>query len=165
MPASYGVGIAVKPSAALTIAADVKRIEYSDVQSVGNPLSNLFLGKPLGAEGGPGFGWRDITAWKLGVTYAASDTWTLRTGYGHSGNPVPGSETLFNILAPGVVSHHITAGATYTTGSGVELTGYVMHAPKQTVRGVGSIPAPYGGGNADISLGETSFGLSAGFKF
>ena len=35
----------------------------------------------------------------------------------------------------------------------------------QTVRGAGSIPAPYGGGEADISLGETSFGLSAGFKF
>ena len=165
VPASYGAGIAVKPSAALTIAADVKRIEYSDIQSVGNPLSNLFLGKPLGAEGGPGFGWRDITAWKLGVTYVASDTWTLRTGYGHSGNPVPAAETLFNILAPGVVSHHLTAGATYTTGSGVELTGYVMHAPKQTVRGAGSIPAPYGAGDADISLGETAFGLSAGFKF
>ena len=58
-----------------------------------------------------------------------------------------------------------TGGATYTTGSGVELTGYVMHAPKQTVRGAGSIPAPYGGGEADISLGETAFGLSAGFKF
>ena len=42
-----------------------------------------------------------------------------------------------SLVAPGVVSHHITAGATYTTGSGVELTGYVMHAPKQTVRGVG----------------------------
>lgn len=165
VPASYGMGVAVKPSAALTIAADVKRIEYSDIQSVGNPLSNLFLGKPLGAEGGPGFGWRDITAWKLGVTYVASDRWTLRTGYGHSGNPVPESETLLNILAPGVVSHHLTGGATYTTASGVELTGYVMHAPKQTVRGAGSIPAPYGGGEADISLGETAFGLSAGFKF
>ena len=99
------------------------------------------------------------------MTYVASDKWTLRTGYGHSGNPVPRSETLLNILAPGVVSHHLTGGATYTTGSGVELTGYVMHAPKQTVRGAGSIPAPYGGGEADISLGETSFGLSAGFKF
>jgi long-chain fatty acid transport protein len=40
-----------------------------------------------------------------------------------------------------------------------------MHAPKQTVRGKGSIPAPYAGGEADVSLGETSFGFSAGVKF
>ena len=165
VPASFGAGIAIKPTPALTLAADVKHIQYSQVASVGNPLSVLFTGKPLGSENGPGFGWRDITAVKVGLTYVASDRWTLRTGYGHSENPVPASETLFNVLAPGVVTHHVTAGATYTTASGLELTGYVMHAPKQTVHGSGSIPAPYGGGEADVSLGETSFGLSAGVKF
>ncbi len=165
VPASYGAGIAVKPVPALTLAADVKRIDYSGIASVGNPLSVLFGGTPLGADQGPGFGWRDITAWKLGLTYEASERWTLRTGYGHSGNPVPASETLLNVLAPGIVADHYTAGATFKASSGLELTGYVMHAPKQTVRGSGSIPAPYGGGEADISLGETSFGLSAGVKF
>jgi len=165
VPASYGAGIAVKPVPALTLAADVKRIDYAGVASVGNSLSLLFAGKPLGADGGPGFGWRNITAWKLGATYVASPRWTLRAGYGHSGNPVPAAETLFNVLAPGVVSHHITAGATYTTAGGLELTGYAMHAPKQTVRGAGSIPLNYGGGEADVSLGETSFGLSAGVRF
>lgn len=165
VPASFGAGIAIKPTKRLTVAADVKHIQYSQIASVGNPLSVLFTGKPLGSDNGPGFGWRDVTAVKVGLTYVASDRWTLRTGYGHSGNPVPASETLFNILAPGIVSHHITAGATYTTASGMELTGYVMHAPKQTVRGSGSIPLPYGGGEADVSLGETSFGLSAGVRF
>lgn len=165
VPASFGAGIAIKPTKRLTLAADVKHIQYSQIASVGNPLSVLFTGKPLGSEDGPGFGWRDITAVKVGLTYVASERWTLRTGYGHSGNPVPASETLFNILAPGIVSHHITAGATYTTTGGLELTGYVMHAPKQTVHGSGSIPLPYGGGEADVSLGETSFGLSAGVKF
>ncbi|MFM2300461.1 MAG: hypothetical protein RLZZ84_197 [Pseudomonadota bacterium] len=165
VPVSFGAGVAVKPVPALTLAADVKRIQYAGVASVGNPLSILFTGKPLGADGGPGFGWRNITSYKLGVTYAASDRWTVRAGYGHSGNPVPASETLFNILAPGIVSHHFTAGATYTTAAGLELTGYAMHAPKQTVRGNGSIPMNYGGGEADVSLGETSFGLSAGVRF
>ncbi len=165
VPASYGAGIAIKAAPALTLAADIKRIDYSGVASVGNSLALLFAGKPLGADGGPGFGWRNITAWKLGATYVASPRWTLRAGYGHSGNPVPAAETLFNILAPGVVSHHFTAGATHTFASGLELTGYAMHAPKQTVRGAGSIPLNYGGGEADVSLGETSFGLSAGVRF
>lgn len=165
VPASFGGGIAIKPVPALTLAADVKRIQYSGVPSVGNPLAILFTGKPLGADGGPGFGWRDITAYKLGVTYVASERWTVRAGYGHSQSPVPASETLFNILAPGIVSHHFTGGATYTTASGLELTGYAMHAPKQTVHGSGSIPLNYGGGEADVSLGETSVGASIGIRF
>ena len=164
VPASWGGGIAVKPVAALTLAADVKRIEYSGVASVGNPLALLFAGKPFGAVGGPGFGWRDITVFKLGLTYVASPKLTLRTGYGHSDNPVPSSETLLNILAPGVVQDHFTVGATWTSPSGLEVTGYALHAPKKTVRGSGSIPAPYGGGDADISLGETAVGLSFGLK-
>lgn len=165
VPESYGAGIAIKPVPALTVAADVKRILYSGIPSVGNPLSILFTGTPLGADGGPGFGWRDITAYKVGVTYVASNRWTVRAGYGHSGNPVPQSETLFNILAPGVTKHHFTAGATYTTASGLEITGFAMHAPKQTVHGSGSIPLNFGGGEADVSLGETSLGLSAGVRF
>lgn len=165
VPASWGGGVALNISDRLTFAGDVKRIEYSGIASVGTPLSPLFLGKPFGASDGPGFGWRDITVYKLGVTYAASDRLTLRAGYGHSGNPVPVSETLLNVLAPGVVQDHLTLGATVVVKPGLEVTGYAMQAPKQVVKGNGSIPAPYGGGEADIDLSETSAGLSAGFIF
>ena len=164
-PASWGAGLAVKASPALTLAADVKRIEFSGVASVGNPLSQLFTGAPFGAANGPGFGWRDITAVKVGANYVVSPNWTVRAGYGHAGNPIPSSQTLLNILAPGVVQHHLTAGATWTSPSGLEVTGYLLHALKNTVRGSGSIPAPYGGGEADIALAETAVGLSAGWKF
>lgn len=164
VPASWGGGVAIKASPALTVAADVKRIEYSGVKSVGTPLAPLFLGKPFGANDGPGFGWRDITVVKAGVSYVVSPRLTVRAGYGHSENPVPTSQTLLNILAPGVVTDHLTAGLTWTSGSGLEVTGYVLHAPKQTVRGSGSIPAPYGSGEADVSLAETAVGLSIGWK-
>ncbi|MCW1384072.1 outer membrane protein transport protein [Novosphingobium sp. KCTC 2891] len=164
VPASWGFGVAVRPVDRLTIAADFKRIEYAGVASVGNPLSVLFTGTPFGAKDGPGFGWRNISVYKVGLTYKASERITLRTGYGRSGNPVPSSETLLNILAPGVVRDHYTLGATWTPSSGPEVTGFVMHAPSQTVKGSGSIPAPYGGGEADVRLGETSFGLSFGFR-
>lgn len=165
VPASWGGGVAVALSDKLTIAGDVERIEYSDVKSVGTPLSPLFSGKAFGAADGPGFGWRDIAVYKLGVTYAASDRLTLRAGYGHSGNPVPASETLLNVLAPGVVQHHFTLGATVVVEPGLEVTGYAMHALKHVVRGNGSIPASYGGGEADIHLSESSVGLSFGLSF
>ena len=159
VPASYGAGISVQPGGGLTLGADVKHIQYSKVGSVGNPLAPLFAGVPFGADGGPGFGWRDVTAYKIGASYAFDDSFTLRAGYGHSQNPVPSSETFLNILAPGVVQDHFTLGGSVLVGKGQEITAFVMRAPNKTVRGSGSIPAPYGGGEADISLAETAIGF------
>ncbi len=62
IPETYGVGIAVKATQDLTLAADVQRIEYSEVDSVGNSLSNFFVGNRLGSKNGPGFAWKDVTA-------------------------------------------------------------------------------------------------------
>lgn len=165
VPASWGFGVSVKAGERLTLGADYKRIEYSGVKSVGNPLSPLFAGVPFGADNGPGFGWQDIDVVKFGAVYRASDSLTLRAGYGRSDNPVPASQTFLNILAPGVVTDHFTGGATVQLADNLELTGYVMHAPRNTVRGAGSIPLPYGGGEADVHLAETATGLSVGFQF
>jgi long-chain fatty acid transport protein len=165
VPASYGIGLALKPSDRLTLAVDAKRIEYSGVASVGTPLAPLFAGVPFGADGGPGFGWNDVDVFKIGAAYKVDDGLELRAGYGHSQNPVPASETFLNILAPGVVQDHFTVGATIGLGSGMELTGYAMHAPNSTVNGSGSIPAPFGGGEANISLAETALGVGFGWSF
>lgn len=165
VPASWGGGVAVKLTNALTLASDIKRIEYSGIKSVGAPLAQLFTGNAFGSANGPGFGWQNVTVYKVGATYAASPRLTLRAGYGRSDNPVPASQTLLNILAPGVVQSHYTLGATWTTASGLEVTGYAMRAPKNRVNGSGSIPAPYGGGEANVALAETATGLSFGWKF
>ena len=165
VPASWGFGVSIKASDRLTLGADYKRIEYSDVPSVGNPLSPLFAGVPFGAKKGPGFGWQDVDVVKFGAVYRASDKLTLRAGYGRSDNPVPKSQTFMNLLAPGVVTDHFTAGATVKLNEKFELSGYVMHAPRNQVRGAGSIPLNYGGGEADIYLAETATGFSLGFPF
>ncbi|WAT17697.1 outer membrane protein transport protein [Aurantiacibacter sp. MUD11] len=164
VPTAYGAGIAVTPVEGLTFAADVKRIEYSGVNSVGNPLGVLFTGVPFGADDGPGFGWEDVTVFKLGASYDVSESLTLRTGYGRSDNPVPRSETFLNILAPGVVQDHFTVGATWRSESGFELTAYAMRAPRNEVLGLNSIPMNYGGGEANIYLAETAFGLEFGLE-
>lgn len=165
VPASWGFGVAIRASNRLTLGADYKRIEYSDVPSVGNTLAPLFAGRPFGAQDGPGFGWRDIDVVKVGAVYRASDDLTLRAGWGRSDNPVPASQTFLNLLAPGVVTDHFTAGATVNLNAGLELTGFVMHAPRNRVRGSGSIPLNYGGGESDIHLAETATGVSLGFRF
>lgn len=162
VPENYGAGLAWQATRALTLAADVQRIEYSGVPSVGRSLAPLFAGNPLGSDDGPGFGWRDVTVWKLGANYDWSDDLTLRAGYSHVSAPVPSGQTLLNILAPGVVRDHASVGATWKTAGG-ELSLSYTRAFRETVRGSGSIPAlPFGGGEADIHLSEHILGVAWG---
>lgn len=172
IPASYGVGIAFRPVPQATVAFDVVRIEYEGVASVGNPLLPNFAQAPLGANGGAGFGWRNVTAYKLGVDYAVDPTLTLRAGYNYGKQPIPARETLFNVLAPGTVESHYTLGATWTLANKGELTFAFMYAPEVEVKGTGSIPtgALFGNpsipnGNADIRLKEFSLGVAYGWRF
>jgi len=165
VPASYGLGIAVKATPALTLAADVQRIEYSDVNSVGNPISNLTsYGKKLGSKNGGGFGWTDVTALKLGASYAWDEKLTIRAGYNHASQPIPDKETFFNILAPGVVQDHVTLGATYVLPNNAELSFAYMHAFEDKVRGQASIPSSFGGGESNIKMYEDSLGVAYGWK-
>ena len=60
----------VKAMPKLTLAGDIQRINYGDVPSVGNPVDCFFAGTcMLGASNGPGFGWRNTTVYKIGVSY------------------------------------------------------------------------------------------------
>ncbi|MEO8104191.1 MAG: outer membrane protein transport protein, partial [Betaproteobacteria bacterium] len=74
MPSNYTVGIGLQPTPDLSFALDYKRILYSGVNSVGNRSSNQ---APLGAGGGPGFGWQDVSVVKFGVEYTLDRSLTL----------------------------------------------------------------------------------------
>jgi len=165
IPSSYGAGVAFKATDRLDLLADVLRINYSEVPSVGNPLGLLFTGHPLGSTGGPGFGWRDVTVYKIGANYRISRAWQVRAGWGYTTKPIPRDQTFLNILAPGVVHQHYTVGATWTAPSGLEVSAYALRAPNKTIRGAGSIPAALGGGEANISLSETAAGVGLGWKY
>lgn len=165
IPSNYGVGLAVKATPTTTVAADVERIQYSDVGSVSNPLVFPPTGPAtmLGGGQGSGFGWQDMTVFKLGVSHDFSSTFTLRAGWNHNNQQIPTSQTFFNILAPGVVQDHLTLGATWKLPNKGELTVAYMHAFSKTVNGSGSIPTGFGGGNANLTMFEDSLGISYGW--
>lgn len=171
IPENYGAGLAYEATPDWTLAADIQTIRYSQVGSVGNSSASLFAGQlQLGAANGPGFGWRDVSVVKIGVSHRLRSDLTLRGGVSFANQAVPQAETFFNILAPGVVRNHLTLGATWTTSGGNELTGFFAHAFGETVKGAGSIPAGFppagfGGGNADVQLKENIIGISYGWKF
>jgi long-chain fatty acid transport protein len=170
VPENYGVGLAFEATPAWTVAADVQTIRYSKVGAVGNSAASFFAGQSqLGAANGPGFGWKDVTVLKLGASHKLRSDLTLRAGFSVANQPVPQAETFFNILAPGVITKHVTLGASWTTAGGGEFTGFFAHGLGETVNGSASIPPGFppgfGGGNANIRLKENILGISYGWQF
>jgi long-chain fatty acid transport protein len=166
IPSNFGVGTAVKATSQTTVALDVERINYSGVDSVGNtftamPTTAGGTGPQLGATGGPGFGWQDMTIIKLGVSYDVDSMLTLRAGYNHNNQQIQGSQTLLNVLAPGVVQNHLSLGGTWKLANKQEVTLAYIHAFNQTVSG--PIMTGLGGGNANISMHEDSLSFSFGW--
>jgi long-chain fatty acid transport protein len=165
IPAHYSIGIAFAPTPAWTVAFDIGRIEYSGVPAVGNPSSNP---AQLGTANGPGFGWRDVDVFKLGVAWKMSDAWTLRAGYNRGDNPITAADVTFNILAPGVIKDHYTAGFTYALDKNREITGAAMLARRQSVTGPSLFNAVLGAGaagNETIRMREASLGIAFGWRF
>jgi long-chain fatty acid transport protein len=168
IPANYGVGIAFKASPVTTFAFDVEQIDYSGVPSVGTPFTSVppafgGTGALLGSSGGPGFGWENMTIFKLGMSHAFSSTFTMRAGYNHNNQQIPNNQTLLNILAPGVVQDHLSLGGTWTLADKSEITVAYIHAFSKTVNGSGSIPPQLGGGEANLTMHEDSIGISYGW--
>lgn len=161
IPANFAGGISVKVRPRVTLALDVERILYGQVKSIANSDANQ---APLGAPNGPGFGWHDITVEKTGFDFKVSSALTLRTGYNHAQPVFDGSQTFFNILAPGVVQHHVSFGGTWQLNERQELTLAYIHAFKATINGVNSIPPTAGGGNVNLSMYQDSIGVAFAWK-
>lgn len=176
IPSNWGLGVAFKPMPAWLVALDYERINYSDVKSVNNP-SNLILqcagGDPsacLGGSNGTGFGWQDVDVIKIGVQYELNAQWTLRAGYNHSDNPIRASDVTINILAPGVIRDHATAGATWKWDAQNELSTAFMYAFNNTVQGSSLFnnffpPQAQASMEEKIQLREWSLGVQWAHKF
>jgi len=151
IPASITAGVAWKARPNLTLLMDVQRIFYSGVPAISNPLGP----PPFGGVGGPGFGWDNINVLKLGMEWEANDRMTWRAGYAYSENPVGPEDVSLGILAPGVVTHHLTAGGTYALSDNNEIDFAIEYAPRNSVTG------PTLGGPTTISMSQIS--LSVGW--
>jgi long-chain fatty acid transport protein len=149
IPATWTVGLALDVTPKSKFVLDIQEVMYSDIKSVGNPFSPLLTqcmpgagpgGSGLGAGclGGPngaGFGWEDMTIVKLGYQWQSSPKWIWRFGFSTGDQPIPSSEVLINIVAPGVMEEHVTFGFTRTLGKSSEVNFALMVAPSNSVTG------------------------------
>ncbi len=169
IPTNWLLGLAWKTPMGGTLLADIQGISFSEVDSVGNPFSNLRsplnpTGGLLGQSNGPGFGWDDMTIFKLGYQWSTSPDWTWRVGISHANQIIGSSEVLFNILAPAVITNHITGGFTYRVSANNELSVSLMHALNESVKGPNPLDAP-GAQTVEIEMSQWDVGLSYSWKF
>ncbi|WP_166145908.1 OmpP1/FadL family transporter [Methylosinus sp. RM1] len=138
IPATVTAGLAFDLLPNVTLLADWRHIFYSQVASVGNSSQLPFR---FGLSNGPGFGWSDVDAVKFGAEWRATPDWTFRIGYAHNNNPIQPRDVTINILAPGVVTDHLSGGLSYrvTPNATIDLAAIV--SPRHSVSGIEVTPA------------------------
>ena len=160
IPANYAIGIKIQAAPTTTIAFDIEQIMYSEIKAIANP-NNGWTGGILGEDDGPGFGWEDMTVFKLGVQHQFSKAFEARIGYVYGEQPIPEGETQFNVIAPAVVESHLTLGGTWTLSNGAEVSGYYMHAFENTVNG-DSPTNPQDAGHGNLRMSQDAIGIAYG---
>jgi long-chain fatty acid transport protein len=172
IPANWSVGLAYKVTPKSTATFDIQHIQYSDVKAIANTGPAL-TGAPfdvvnrggLGADNGLGFGWNDMTIFKLGWLYEHNDKFTYRFGVSHGDQPIDDDEVLFNVLAPAVIETHLTAGFSYRPSGkdDQEFTFTYMHGVHNKVKGD---PLPsFGGIVPEIEMYQHAFEFEYSWKF
>lgn len=89
----------------------------------------------LGQDEGMGFGWKDMTVYKLGLIYDATDRLVMRAGYNYGKNPIRKDQAVFSALAPATVEQHYSVGFTYQMQGDMdwEISGLYMYVPKKEI--------------------------------
>ncbi len=146
IPSSIKAGLSFLASDSLRVNLDIEHTAFGEVDSVGNPMMYL-VGCPsvplggtnlencLGGAAGGGFGWDDMTTYKVGFEWQQSARNTWRFGYSYGEQPIQPDDVLFNILAPGVMEQHITFGLTRRNDNGSAWSFSFMYAPENSVSG------------------------------
>lgn len=171
-PAILNLGLAFRARPDLLFAFDVQRIWYGDIDAFANSMSeNLMLCMQgatqycLGGDHGVGFGWDDITVYKVGVQWDVRPDWTLRAGYSKTNQPVPDEGVLFNTLAPAVIEQHFTLGLTKRLNKRSEINLAAMYAPRNDLDCGCQVPFSGGPESINIAMEQWELELSFGYRW
>ena len=158
MPAQWGVGMAIKPPPVpkLTLAGDIKHIDWQSVKSIGGKQPN---------EGG--FGWSNQFVYAVGAAYDVTDKLTGRIGYNYGKSPIDEGHLFANFLFPAISEHHVTAGASYKLTPSWELGASAFWSPENTVtnNAAGADSYAQAGGTTFVSMEQYGGQISVKMKF
>jgi long-chain fatty acid transport protein len=156
-PQEFEAGLAFTPKKGLTIAADVKWVNWS--ATIDEP--KLQLSDP-GSPVPPGYenmelpfamGWDDQIVYAIGAEYALNEKHTLRAGFNYANNPVPDDK--LNPLFPAIPTTHMTLGYGLNLGKwSVDLA--YEHAFEETQKSTNpAMPIEIAHSQNTVSIGAT----------
>lgn len=147
IPAVTRLGLSWQATPRLKLHFDIEHAQYGEIDSIADPLGLVFNCPTAGAGGsnvencfggnsGAGFGWSDVTTYKVGGRYTPENSpFTYRFGYNYSEQPIEQQDVVVNILAPATIEQHLTFGVSRKTRNDNELSLAVMYAPEKTISG------------------------------
>ncbi|MBB5189207.1 long-chain fatty acid transport protein [Zhongshania antarctica] len=157
IPASLTAGFAWR-SARHNVVFDIQHVAFSDVKSAGNRFLPNLQASRFGDDGGVGFGWKDMTIYKLGYQWDIRSTTSLRAGLNYGKHFVRDSEIFLNLMSPALPEWHYTAGVSEQISEKWKVNGVVYFAKK----GVLAAPNPLGPGQ---TLSTYMYQIAAGVSF
>lgn len=98
IPGQYGIGLAWKPAAHLTLAADWLQVNYAATALM---------------QASPGFKWKDQQIVRLGASYQLDDKLTFRVGYSQNSQQIDSNNIQPNFIAPAINNKAYTAGLSW----------------------------------------------------
>jgi len=164
-PQEFEAGIAVTPAKGLTVAADVKWINWS--AAIDKPtlkISNPDQPVPMTSRDITfDMSWEDQWVYAIGVEYALNAMHTLRAGYNYGKSPVPDAN--LSPLFPATVEQHLTAGYGLTIGQwGINLAYEHAFENTQVNNNANQQVNPFGPG-LEVSHSQNTFSLEATYRY
>lgn len=158
IPATLKLGVAHRMASnqAVTVTAEWERIFYADIAAIGSPFPTS---GPLGADDGPGFGWKDMSVLRLGGAYEVDATWTLRGGVSYNTAFTDSSQATLNALAPATPQWHASVGATMRIDDRRALNVAYTHAFDKALAGTMAL-APNPPISEQMSQNEVAIGMT-----
>lgn len=147
MPAQFALGAAWQASPTLTLAADIKRVQWAPVMQA---LRMRY--ESAGMGGSVSFAlpqqWRNQTVTALGMAWQATPALTLRAGVNLASNPVPDAYVL--PLFPATVRQHYSAGLSFASGTHSDVHLALSKAPANTVQAGSGVTISHSQLNAQL---------------
>lgn len=157
---TLNVGLQIHLLPAHRLLFDVEHIAYGDVEALHQGIElqrftdgcfvprllTRTLQRPppfdacLGGSSGPGFGWNDVTVYKMGYE-GRRGRLSWRAGYSFGGNPATRETVLANTFAPALTDQHATVGLSWQLSPRTRIDWALVYGIRNVARAPNAISA------------------------
>ena len=151
MPNILQTGFAYDLTNDLTMTLDWQFLQWSEVEASNNDVLD------------GGFGWEDHNIYKLGFIWQATADLSLRTGYSYGTTPIQEDAIFVNAMAPIIIEHYVSLGASYEINDKWELNFGYIHGFEHTEQDSGEQLAAVSGTEVTAEVDIVNIGVSYSF--